>query len=95
MTNISNHKSTTLTNKSLSIPLLYHNQIFKLRQMAIATIVDYVSNNPFINVKKIKLMVLRKHKIHINKNYTFKITKIISLPLKRHKNINILMKLKN
>jgi transposase len=40
----------------------------KINESCIKDIIDYVSLNPVINVKKIKKMILTKHKVSINKN---------------------------
>ncbi len=54
----------------------------KFDDICIASIINHVSINSFINVKKIKKLLLpfgsvpyNKHKIHVNSNYIYKILK--------------------
>ncbi len=47
----------------------------KFDDLCIKTILEYVTKNPIINVKKLKKLILIKHKVHINKNYIYKILK--------------------
>ncbi len=76
-TNLYTHTSTSVFNENSSIIKLRKYNRRQVTESLIIfliekTIKDYVLNHAFINVKKIKLMLLQKHKIQVNHYYITK-----------------------
>ena len=63
----------------------------KINEQCIKDIIEYVSPDPIINVNLIKLMIFKKHKVSINKNYIYQIFWNNRIYIIKHKNKNIHM----
>jgi len=55
----------------------------KMNEQCIKNIIEYVSINPKINIKKIKKTILTKYKVSINKNYIYQIFKKNNITYKK------------
>ena len=55
----------------------------KINEQCVKDIIDYVAINPIINIKNIKKMILKKHKVSINKNYIYQILKKNNISYKK------------